>query len=349
MSKAALVEQRRWSVTVQDVPATRKEAKAAKAALSMGDVLRRKGPRSDVKALPRNPDLLRIQVGSVVGMTEQEIASFAWMMNEYGAAVLTPRQDPDDGLAAYTTLDRLLGKCVSHDQMNEQGIVEINPVKATSINTANPKKAHLPHTDDAYTEQPSRFITLQCRKAAPSGGGEHVLVSGVEPLAALSSEELRTLMRPGMVQMGRRPAGDGSWMKCSSIPMFWVNRESGWLQLRWRCNDGCVADVDDSAKSAYERLDGVAKGDVHQCVLSLKPSEILIVDNRAVAHGRREYESDEPRIMWRRNYVGDGELESKLSVGMCATYTSLFEPCSSLFEPRASLYEADYDVDMSNN
>jgi alpha-ketoglutarate-dependent taurine dioxygenase len=298
----------------------------------MRDVLQSKGQRDDRKELPRDPDMLRMHVDSVAGMTFDDVNHFALLLNQYGAVVLVPSQDLEGGLAAYKMLDRLLGNAVYHDKMDDRGVVEINPATPTSINTADPKKAHLPHTDDAYTEQPSRFITLQCREAAPSGGGESVLVSGVELMAALSSEELRVLMRPGMVTMGRRPAADASWMKCSSIPMFWVNQESGWLQLRWRCNDGCVQDIDHEAKFAYERMDAVARGAVHQLVVSLAPKEILIVDNRAVAHGRREFNKNEPRVMWRRNYYGDGELSDRMSVGMCAAYSSVFEACSSVFD-----------------
>lgn len=296
-------------------------------------MIRRKGPRHDVKQLPRDPDFLRVEVTSIDGMNDFEISLFAQTMNKYGAAVLTPDEDPEAGLAAYRMLDKLLGQAVWHDQMDERGVVEINPAKPTSINVANPKSPHLPHTDDAYTEKPARFITLQCREAAPSGGGESVLVSGVELLAALTSEELRALMQPGMITMGRRPAKDGSWMKCSSIPMFWVNGESGWLQLRWRCNDGCVQDVDEEALAAYERMDAVARGEVHQLVVQLAPREILIVDNRAVAHGRRSFNNNERRVLWRRNYYGDGALEGRVSVGMCAAYSSVFEPCASVFDP----------------
>ena len=104
-----------------------------------------------------------------------------------------------------------------------------------------------------------RFLTLQCRQSAPSGGGESVLVSGADLVAALSNEELRTLMQPGMVSMGRRPAGDGSWMKVSSIPLFWVDKDSGWLQVRWRCNDGCLGDVAEEVKPSYEQMDAVAR------------------------------------------------------------------------------------------
>lgn len=56
----------------------------------------------------------------------------------------------------------------------------------------------------ASTKQPkpppallvTRFCTLQCRESAATGG-ESVLVSGAELLAALSNEELRNLMQPG--------------------------------------------------------------------------------------------------------------------------------------------------------
>jgi len=144
-------------------------------ALPVREWFQKRGPRADVKILPRDAKELRLSVGSLVNMSEAEVAQFAGLMNLYGAAVLAPKTD--EGADAYKTLDRLLGRCVSHDCMDERGIVEINPAKPTSINVAQPETAHLPHTDDAYTEHPSRFITLQCRQAAPSGGGESVLVS----------------------------------------------------------------------------------------------------------------------------------------------------------------------------
>jgi hypothetical protein len=325
---------------VADVLLDEKEKqRRKKPVVQLADMLARKsqnGPRKDVKNLPHDPEHLRFRVKSIVDMTEDEVTHFAQMMNIYGAAVLSPEVDTDGGLAAYRMLDRLLGEAVPHDKMDERGIVEINPAKATSINTANPKKAHLPHTDDAYTERPSRFITLQCRTAAPSGGGESVLISGMDLLASLNSEEVRSLMKPGMVTMGRVNAADGAWLKTSSIPMFWVDRESGFLQLRWRCNDGCVADVHEKAESAYERMDAVARKDIHQLKIQLRPKDLLIVDNRANAHGRNEFDEREERVMWRRNYYGDGELDGKMSVGMCATHTSLFEGCSSIFDPGSS-------------
>jgi alpha-ketoglutarate-dependent taurine dioxygenase len=325
-------------VTVADVLLDEKEKqqRKKKPVVQLADMLASKsqnGQRKDVKNLPHDPEHLRFRVKSIVDMTENEVTHFAQMMNIYGAAVLSPEIDTEDGLAAYRMLDRLLGEAVPHDKMDERGIVEINPAKATSINTANPKKEHLPHTDDAYTERPSRFITLQCRIAAPSGGGESVLISGMDLLASLNSEEVRSLMKPGMVTMGRVNAADGAWLKTSSIPMFWVDRESGFLQLRWRCNDGCVADVHEKAESAYERMDAVARKDIHQLKIQLRPKDLLIVDNRANAHGRNEFDAAEERVMWRRNYYGDGELDGKMSVGMCATQTSLFEGCSSIFDP----------------
>eukprot|EP00931_Biecheleriopsis_adriatica_P059696 TRINITY_DN35770_c0_g1_i1.p1 TRINITY_DN35770_c0_g1~~TRINITY_DN35770_c0_g1_i1.p1 ORF type:complete len:369 (-),score=61.46 TRINITY_DN35770_c0_g1_i1:115-1221(-) len=305
---------------------------ACKDPVPLSKVMPRDGSRADLKVLPTNEEFLRLPVPSISGMTGYEISQFVFMLNTYGAAILVPEGD-EDPLAPYTMLDRLFGTCVPHDAMNQHGVVEINPARPTSINTANPAKEHLPHTDDAYTENPSMICTLQCIQAAPSGGGETVLISGAELVSALSNKELKALMKPGMVSMGRRPAGDGSWMKVSSIPMFWVDKDSGWLQVRWRCNDGCVQDIDVEAKPAYEQMDAVARGEVSQLVVSLRHREILIIDNRAIAHGRRSYEAGEPRIMWRKNYVGDGELASQLTNGLCPSYSSMFDGMYSMFEP----------------
>ncbi|CAK9016007.1 unnamed protein product [Durusdinium trenchii] len=282
--------------------------------VALETVVPRDGSRDDLKILPSDPEGLKLKVRSLGSITLEDQNRFVQKVNDHGAAVLVPEEEGDP-LAVYKTLDRWFGNCIPHDAMNEHGIVEINPANPTSINTANPKKEHLPHTDDAYTDSPAAFCTLQCRTSAATGG-ESVLVSGAELLAALSNEELRTLMQPGMVSMGRRPAADGSWMK-----------------VRWRCNDGCVGDVAAEVKPSYEQMDAVARHEVHQLVVPLNPGELLIVDNRAIAHGRRPYESDDPRIMWRKNYVGNGELEAQLRTGMCAAFSSMFDGLHSMFDP----------------
>merc|ERR1712187_719190 len=125
--------------------------------------------------------------------------------------------------------------------------------------------------------------------------------------------------------MGRRPAADGSGMKCSAIPLFWVSPESGRLHLRWRCNDDCVKDIDVEAQSAYHRMDAIARSVLYQLEEQLAPREVLVVDNRAIAHGRRSFNTEEPRVLWRRNYYGDGELSSRLTVGMCAAHASFID------------------------
>uniref|UniRef100_A0A7S1QQG1 TauD/TfdA-like domain-containing protein n=1 Tax=Alexandrium catenella TaxID=2925 RepID=A0A7S1QQG1_ALECA len=306
-----------------------------KAAVPLAHVVPRDGSRHDVKLLPSSPELLRLPVKSIARMSPGEEERLAYMLDEHGAVVLQPQEaeaGEDDGTAVYDTLDRLFGSCVPHDAMNARGVVVINPAKPTSINTADTAREHLPHTDDAYTENPAMFCTLQCRTAAPSGGGETVLISGVELLAALSNQELKNLMRPGMVSMGRRPAADASWLKVSNIPMFWVDQNSGWLQLRWRCQDGCVQDVHGEVARAYAQMDEVARGEVHQLVVALAPGEVLVVDNRAVAHGRRPYEAGEARVMWRKNYQGDSEFCRRLRSGLCAAYSSMFDGVSSMFE-----------------
>lgn len=101
---------------------------------------------------------VRLKVNSLASISLEEENQFVQMMNNYGATVLVPKEESDP-LAVYKTLDRWFGNCVPHDAMNEHGIVEINPANPTSINTANPKKEHLPHTDDAYTDSPAALLT----------------------------------------------------------------------------------------------------------------------------------------------------------------------------------------------
>lgn len=269
------------------------------------------------KTLPRDPEALRLRVGCIGAMSDAEVQSLVKMLDEVGAAVLTPDRE-DDELATYQTLDRLLGQHVWHDAENKHGIVELNPEKPTSINVADTEHPHQPHTDDAYTEKPALFMTLNCRVAA-NNGGESVLVSGADFLEHLSSEDLETLKKPGMVTMGRRPATaepNAPWKFTSSIPMFWVDEDSKRLCLRWRCKDKCVKEVAPEAVEAYERLNEIALDDNKRLLVPLQPTEVLVLDNFAHAHGRTSYPKGEARVLWRKNYFGDGQLARSIRSGM---------------------------------
>ena len=57
-------------------------------------------------------------------------------------------------------------------------------------------------------------------------------------------------------------------------------------------------------------------------VYRLREGEMLVADNRAVAHGRLEYGAGEPRRLWRVNYDGDdGQLGKRLKFG-CMPWSS---------------------------
>jgi len=273
------------------------------------------GAYAQKKKLPRDPEALRLRVGCIGAMSDKEVQQFTKFLDEVGAVVLKPDREEDE-LETYQTLDRLLGKHVWHDMENDHGIVELNPEKPTSINVADTHHPHQPHTDDAYTEQPAVFMTLNCRVAAKNGG-ESVLVSGADFLDDLSAEDLETLKKPGMVTMGRRPAEPNApWKFTSSIPMFWVDQESKRLCLRWRCKDKCVKEVAPEALELYERLNNIALDDSKQLVVPLQPTEVLVLDNRAHAHGRTPYPKGEPRVLWRKNYFGNGQLAQSIKTGM---------------------------------
>lgn len=171
------------------------------------------------------------------------------MLNEYGALVFVPERD-DDPLQTVTTLNALLGTPVKHDREDEHGIVVLDPSNPTSINVAEPGKAHLPHTDDAYMAEPCDIMTLQCRIAAPEGTGLSTLVCGTTLLENISAAELAVLSKPGMIEAGRRPATpDAPWKFTSTLPTFWADGER--FCLRWRCHDGCVKVRGRSARAVH--------------------------------------------------------------------------------------------------
>lgn len=295
-------------------------------------------PNDGLKRLPRDPDALKLRVGCIGAMLDSEVQQLIEMLDVIGAAVLAPEREEDE-LATYQTLDRLFGTHAWHDSEDRHGIVKLDPFAPTSINVADTETTHQPHTDDAYTEKPAAFVTLNCRVAAKKGG-ESVLVSGTDFYESLSRSELDMLMQPGMVTMGRRPASaqpDTPWKFTSSIPMFWVCKDRQRLNMRWRCKDRCVKEVAPEAVEAFERLNKVALDDSKRLLVPLQPRQVLVVDNFAHAHGRSSYSKGEARVLWRKNYFGNGQLEKSITTGV-ADYGVALSRLSSLSDPIMDLH-----------
>lgn len=260
-------------------------------------------------------DLLRLPVASIANMNEEELKNLVQRLNSFGACVIAPSMCAEDTKSVYSNLSRLFGDRTPHEKMNDEGIMVIDASKPTSVNIAATEQPHMAHTDESFLDEPSRFMTLQCRVAARGGGGASFLVSCADLLSVLTPEEVDVLKQPGMVAIGRRLPGETE-AKLSTKPLLW--EEHGRLHVRWRSRDSYIVSVAPQAASAFEKMDSIGQDRSYHTVLPLQPTELLIVDNRALAHGRYAFDPLAERVMWRCNFLGNGELGEQLQPGVAA-------------------------------
>jgi len=265
--------------------------------------------------------MLEVPVTSISHIKWEEALDVANKFNRFGAAVLVPQamESSCQQSTMYQSLDALFGQRIHHEKANEHGILVVNPQKPSSANVLNRHATHQPHTDDCHFNHP----TLQCRKACQSGGGASILVSGHNLLQSIAGQSgweesgLKEMMTPGNVEVGRQLPGSTQYVS-SFHPLFSVDSKTRRLLLRWRSHDAYVKMVRPEALEAYTKMNFAVQSSY--MLVRLEPGMILVVDNRAVAHGRTPFAATDERCVWRVNYAGDpsGHLTSILEYG-CAS------------------------------
>ena len=90
-----------------------------------------------------------------------------------------------------------------------------------------------------------RLLTLQCRQFTPL-----VVVS----LCFFLVPILWRLSPTRSVMSGVANIDAARHGLVSSIPLFWVDTDSGWPQVCWRCNDACLGDVAEEVKLSDEQM-----------------------------------------------------------------------------------------------
>jgi hypothetical protein len=253
------------------------------------------------------------------------VARIVRIFNAHGAVVLRPTlgATEDD----HAALDVLFGSRVPHEKMDARGVVTIDPSNPNSVNVADVEHPHLCHTDEAYSDAPGAIMTLQC--AVPAAvGGESTLVAGAALLDAaqrlpggLPAPSLDAMFRHGKLVVGRALPGSAD-VRSSALPLLWVNGQ-GRVEMRWRSRDSYILSVAPELEAAYDAMNRVATGTGPNAgpgsapfVYCLRAGEMVIVDNRAVAHGRLPYAKGLRRRLLRVNYFGNGCLAQHLVFGI---------------------------------
>ncbi len=232
--------------------------------------------------------------------------------NLYGFVLITPKELADNLIS----LQPLFGTLVQHEKMNSSGVLVIDPLLGYSIGQRNAQIDHLPHTDECYLAESSKIMIFQC--VTPSvTGGESIIVYGSEIFNycknTLTNEEIQLLFLKDCINVGRT-LSDSLRNESSCFPIFNYN-EVNRLELKWRSKDSYINYVNHKVSKIYEHLNSFVCDPKNQFKFKLKQNQILVLDNRALCHGRTSFPSNERRTLWRTNYKNDGKLSSVLLNG----------------------------------
>ena len=132
-------------------------------------------------------------------------------------------------------------------------------------------------------------------------------------------QEIQSLFLKDCLVAGRTLL-DSSRNDSSSFPIFNYN-ERNRLEFKWRSIDSYVVDVNNSVLKLYGNLNSFVCDPKNQLRFKLKPNQILVLDNRALCHGRTSFPSHQRRTLWRTNYMNDGRLSAALLNGFDEAYS----------------------------
>jgi len=253
--------------------------------------------------------LVNVQRCRDVAAPSKQQDQFVRIYNTYGFCLLDCSEEAD-----LRELKAIFGTIVPHELANDEGCVVLDPhAKRTSSNVRNSEAEHKVHTDETYSNKPGAVITLQCDIAAEDGG-ESVLISGKQmhdaAVSSLRPEQMQELYSPCLC-VGRTLPGSDNWEECT-FPIF--RKVGSHSQVRYRSKDTYVKQVaGDSA--GYSFCEDFVETEANRFILALKPGQVLILDNRAILHGRLPFPAGQRRRMLRINYFGDGALTDRLIMG----------------------------------
>jgi alpha-ketoglutarate-dependent taurine dioxygenase len=266
------------------------------------------------KKRPKNNSLAEINMNHVNDLLNSDylLERFVNYFNKYGFVLITPNELGDN----LVSLKSLFGTLVKHEKMNSNGILVIDPLLGHSIGQKNAQLDHLPHTDESFLSESSKIMILQCVTQSCTGG-DTTIVYGSEMYnyckKNFTKEEVQLLFLKDCISVSRT-LSNSSKTNSSSFPIFSYN-EKNCLEIKWRSMDSYVNKVNEKVFKLYEKLNKFVCDSRNQFKFKLKENQILVVDNRALCHGRTSFSTDEKRTLWRTNYMNDGKLNTVLLNG----------------------------------
>ncbi len=194
-------------------------------------------------------------------------------------------------------LAKVFGNVLPHDRADKDGVAPITPMEGFADYLGTTSQPHLPHSDGTFNTEAPFTAILYCERQAKEGGMSHVISGRAahEYLASIDPEGLSELYAPDAMTVTR--AG-----KSATRAVF--SKHGPLTRIAFRYDTVAKVEVRKEARRAFELLRGFVRDPGNIFEFRLEPKQLFIVDNTAVLHGRTEFASSEPRLLYRVNTGG---------------------------------------------
>lgn len=247
-----------------------------------------------------------ISVDSTENLSAEVVERFLSLFNRYGFVVWQTPLTAENERANLMPLSAYFGQPVVHNRASNDGVLVIDATKPVDGYLGSMPEAHPLHTDGALLQEPEHVLTLKCIREAEQGGMS-LLASGkagFDYLAETCPDALPGLMADDAVTIER--AGDRF-----HGPVF--RKVGDRIHFRFRMDDVANVVLSAAAEKGYRLLSDFYEDPANRVEVTLRPGQILTLDNRETLHGRTDYRGS--RRLLRRNYDGTGALTSRMLFG----------------------------------
>lgn len=189
------------------------------------------------------------------------------------------------------SLSEIFGAVIRHPASDGDGVVKVTPdPDLRRFGDVFTDRAMALHTDGAFMDNPPNVVALQCETAPESGGETHLLDgrSLYEHLRNTFPDRLAALYDDDAMTIAR-----GSDAATRSI----FSRRGRYTQVRFRLDDGVDVSFKSTVAPLISRIQDFLRNRSNWLTRSLKPGEILILDNRRVLHGRDAFKGHPVRLV----------------------------------------------------
>lgn len=211
----------------------------------------------------------------------------------YSLRQLPTESNKQDFANFLATID--LGRIVLHPHSDDSGFVPIrfNP-ELDYINTTH--LATGMHTDGSFSKEKIGIVVMYCEQSIKGQGSTKIIQfrKVLQHLNRLNSQEVPYLSEPTTLAVNRK-----GQRACGSILS---QNPDGRLAVRYRGDTGdhtAQIDVHPKAQRIVSQLRDFVEDEVNQFIFTLKPGQILLLDNTSVLHGRTAFNPTKPRVLYR--------------------------------------------------